>query len=323
MTRVVLIGLKGHQSVCLSEIAKRPDLQLVAVTDDEPDLLKGASKLPGMRPDTLITPNLDEVMALRDVHIALLCEDNASRAAHLMACARRGWHLVSEKPLALSLADLDKVRGAVTDAKVRLTMLLTMRFEAPYRAMKAAIAAGAIGQPLLLSGQKSYRRGKRPAWQRNTATYGGTIPFIGIHPLDMLHYVTGCTYRPNVVARHHNAALPGSGQMEETCVILGETTDGALVDVRLDYLRPEKATSHGDDRIRVAGSTGVIEVLDGKVNLISNTAPASVLATQPAPNLFGQFVDSLDGRATHDISADECYAMTELVLRAWESAKRG
>lgn len=322
MTRVVLLGLKGHQGVCLSEIAQRPDVHLVAVTDDEPALLKGAAKLPGARPDTLITPNLDEVMALRDIDVAILAGDNGSRAAQLLACARRGWHLCSEKPLTLTLADLDKLRAVLAETKVHLTMLLTMRFEPIYRAMRAAILGGAIGTPLLLSGQKSYRRGNRPAWQRDPATYGGTIPFIGIHPLDLLHFVTGCTYGP-LVARHHNAGLPGAGRMEETCVLLGETTTGALVDVRLDYLRPEKATSHGDDRLRVAGSTGVIEVLDGKLSLLTNDAPLKLLPTEPAPNLFGQFLDSLAGRATHDISAEECLSITEVVLRAWESAKRG
>ncbi len=323
MWNVVCIGLKGHQGTCLGEIAKRPDARLVAVYDDEPGNLRGAAKLPGATADTLITPNLDEVMAKRDVNVAILAEDNLSRGRNLIECARRGWHLCAEKPLALSLDELGRVRQAVTEAKVHLTMLLTMRFEAPYRAMRQAIADGLIGQPLNLSGQKSYKRGNRPAWQKDPKTFGATIPYIGVHPIDLLHFVTGCRFR-RVTALAHNAGLPGSGQIDESCAVLLETTDGAVASVRLDYLRPDKAPSHGDDRLRVAGDKGVIEVIDGKVNLITADAAPSVLPTTPPPSLFGQFLDSLaDGGPAHDISADECFQITEVVLRAQEAAKRG
>ncbi|MBI5831684.1 MAG: Gfo/Idh/MocA family oxidoreductase [Armatimonadetes bacterium] len=322
MWNVVCIGLKGHQGVCLSEIAKRPDARLVAVYDDDPAALRGASRLPGASAETLITPNLDEVLARRDVNVAILAEDNASRGHNLIECARRGWHLCAEKPLTLDLAELARVRQAITEAKVSLTMLLTMRFEAPYRAMRQAIADGAVGQPLNLSGQKSYKRGDRPAWQQNPKTFGATIPYIGIHPIDLLHFTTGCRFR-RVAALAHNAGLPGSGRIDESCAVLLETTDGAVASVRLDYLRPDKAPSHGDDRIRVAGSTGVIEVLDGKVNLITAKQAPTVLPTTPPPNLFGQFLDSLAGGPAHDISTDECFMLTEVVLRAQEAAVRG
>jgi predicted dehydrogenase len=329
MTNIALIGLKGHQYLCLEEIAKRsgldgrPDeVRLVAVTDDDAALLKGASKLEGVTAETVITPNLDEVLARRDVQVAIVCDDNLARGHNLIACFRRGWHVCAEKPLAISLAELEQVRAAHAAANVSLTMLLTMRFEAPYRAMREQIAAGAIGTPLQLSAQKSYRRGDRPAWQQHYATYGGTIPYIGVHPVDMLQWLTGCTYR-RVAALHHNAGLPGAGAMEESCALLLETTDGAVAAIRLDYLRPEKAPSHGDDRVRVAGSTGVIEALDGKVSLLSNDAPPRSIPLGPELNLFGQWLDSLAGKGKHDIAAEECFAVSEVCLRAREAAKTG
>ena len=322
MTRIVLLGLKGHQSVCLQEIARREDVRLVAVTDDDPNLLLSAPNLPGVRPDTLITPHQAEVLALPNVDVAIVCGDNGARARDLLACAQRGWHLCAEKPLALDLHDLDKVRAAVAAAKVRLTMLLTMRFEGVYRAARQALAQGVVGKPLQLAAQKSYRRGQRPAWQRQRATYGGTIPFIGIHPVDMLAWLTGCRYR-RVAALAHNAGLPGAGQMEESCALLLETTEGAVVSIRLDYLRPNAAPSHGDDRFRIAGSTGVLEVIDGKLNLITHEQKPSVLPAAEAPNLFGQFLDALAGKGTHDITAEQAFAMTAVCLRAQEAAVSG
>lgn len=317
---IVQIGLKGHQGLCLSEIARRPDASLVAIWDDDPALLAGAAKLPGVNERTVITANLDELLARRDVDVAVLAEDNAARAENAIACARRGWHLCCEKPLATSLAQLDELRRVIDESGVRLTMLLTMRFEPVYRAMREAIRGGAIGRPLNLSAQKSYKLGQRPAWQRDPRRYGGTIPFIGIHPVDMLHYVTGCDYR-RVAATALCAALPGSDTMDESCALLAETTDGAPVSIRLDFLRPQTAPSHGDDRVRVAGSTGVIEVLGGECRLLTGSAPPQVLPLPAtAPDLFGQFLDALGGTAQHDITAAECFRASEIVLRAQQAA---
>ncbi|MBI2297669.1 MAG: Gfo/Idh/MocA family oxidoreductase [Armatimonadetes bacterium] len=320
MTNVVLIGLKGHQGVCLDEIARRPDVRLAAVWDDDTAALQRLRGAKYVDERTLLTPSIDEVMALKDVQVAILCEDNAARPANLIACARRGWQIVAEKPLALSLADLDKARGAVDGAGVRLSMLLTMRFEPPYLKMREAIAAGAVGTPLNLSAQKSYRRGERPAWQQRYATYGGTIPFIGIHALDMLRWLTGCEYT-RVAALQHNAGLPGAGQMEESCGLLLETSGGAITVVRLDYLRPTKAPTHGDDRFRVAGAEGVIEELAGKVTLLSNARDPETLDLPPAGHLFGSFLDELAGQGTHPISAEDCWRMTAVCLRAREAAE--
>lgn len=320
MTNVVLIGLKGHQSVVLTEIARREDVRLAAVWDDDARALEAFRRDPSVDERTLLTPNLDEVYRLDNVQIAVLCDENSARAANLAACAQRGWDIVAEKPLVIRLEDLEPVRRQIAAAGVRLSMLLTMRFEPIYAAMREAIAGGAVGTPLQLAGQKSYRRGNRPAWQRDPARFGGTIPFIGIHPIDLLHWVTGCRYT-RVAALQHNAGLPGAGSIEESCAVLLECEGGAAAAVRLDYLRPSQAPTHGDDRIRVAGSTGVIEAMAGKLTLLSETAPPQELPLPGGPNLFADFLAFRDHGVEPRITAEDCFAMTEVVLKARQAAE--
>ncbi|NUQ01577.1 MAG: Gfo/Idh/MocA family oxidoreductase [Armatimonadetes bacterium] len=322
MTNVVLLGLKGHQGCCLDEIARREDVRLAGVQDDDPTVLEGLRGRSYTDQQTLFTTSPDELLALPQVDVAILCEDNAARPGNLLACAERGWHIMAEKPLALSLEDLGAVREAVERAGVRLSMLLTMRFEPPYLAMRHEVAAGSVGRPLLMSAQKSYRRGIRPAWQRDRATFGGTIPFIGIHALDMLQWQTGCRYR-RVAAAHHNERLPGAGDIEETAIMLLETDAGQMVDIRCDYLRPGKAPTHGDDRFRVAGSDGVIEAIGGEVSLLTAAHEPRVLAQPEGQSIFGSFLDELAGRGRHPITAAECFAITEVALKARQAAETG
>jgi len=322
MINVVQIGLKGHQGTCLSEIAAREDVRLAGAWEESAaavEKLKGAKYCDEK---TVLTPNLDELLALKDIDVAILAEDNGSRAENLIACAHRGWHIVAEKPLTTSLADLDRVEAAVKEAGIRLSMLLTMRFEPPYLAIKGQIAAGAIGRPLQLAAQKSYKRGTRPAWQQNRASFGGTIPFIGIHMLDLLQFVTGCRYS-RVAATQHNEGLPGAGTIEETAAILLETADGQIAQVRLDYLRPGKAPTHGDDRLRVAGSDGVIETIGGQVTLLTADQEPQQVPLGQGGSLFGSFLDELAGQGTHPISAAECFAITRVSLKARQAAEAG
>ncbi len=322
MTNVVQIGLKGHQGACLEVVRERDDVRLAGVWDDDPAVLSAFAKNSLVDARTLVTGDLSELLALPDVQVAVLCEDNRSRPDNLIACAERGWQLMAEKPLAIDLDSLERVRAAVAAAGVRLSMLLTMRFESPYLAMKERIDAGAVGRPVLLSAQKSYRRGNRPAWQQNAATFGGTIPFIGIHAIDLIRWLTGVRFA-RVAARQHNQGLPGAGAIEETVVLLLESADGALADVRLDYLRPAKAPTHGDDRFRVAGSDGVIEAIGGQVTLLTAEAEPEVIAQPERASIFGSFLNELAGGPPHPLSAEDCFRMTEICLKARQAAESG
>ena len=92
--------------------------------------------------------------------------------------------------------------------------------------------------------------------------------------------------------------------------------------VNIDYLRPAKATSHGDDRIRVAGTTGVIEVFMGGVRLIDERGPQE-LPLEPKREIFAEFIDQVQGTATSLISAEDAFLTTKACLLARQSADEG
>ena len=102
------------------------------------------------------------------------------RAEVLVECARRRLPVLAEKPLAMNLEQLEAVRQAVQESGIRLSMLLTMRFESPYRVFRDLVLSGRVGKVCLASAQKSYKLGRRPAWQKDRRTFSGIIPFIGV-----------------------------------------------------------------------------------------------------------------------------------------------
>ncbi len=85
----------------------------------------------------------------------------------------------------------------------RLTSLMNMRCF-PYRAARKAVEDGLVGgEPILLTSQKSYKfGGGRPWFYKDLKTYGGTIPWAGIHSIDYMLTLVGNT--SGVSAWHGN-----------------------------------------------------------------------------------------------------------------------
>ncbi len=55
---------------------------------------------------------------------------------------------------------------------------------------RRAVEVGLVGEPILISSQKSYKYGaERPWFYKGRKTYGGTIPWAGIHALDFMRWV--------------------------------------------------------------------------------------------------------------------------------------
>jgi predicted dehydrogenase len=314
--------MEGHQSVMLRALPSLPEVRLAAVVHPNAEAAARLQRSQPAAEKARHFPDVEAMLKEMKPDVAVLCEPTGDRARNLIACARAGIHVLAEKPLTTTLSDMEAVRAAVTHTGVTLSMLLTMRYDAIYTAMREAIRGGAIGTPLLATAQKSYRRGDRPEWQRKRASFGGTIPFIGIHALDLLRWTSGREFT-RCAALQHNAGLAGSGEMEETASVLLQLDNGGSATARIDYLRPAAAPTHGDDRLRVAGTEGVIEAMGGKLTLITNAQAPREVPTPPTESQFADFLAATRGERTCRVPAEDAFRMTEIVLRARQAAETG
>ena len=199
-------------------------------------------------------------------------------------------------------------------------MLLELRHQPKNVSVRELIQRGAIGEVCQVASQKSYKWGDRPAWYRSRERLGGTIPFIGIHSLDIIRWVTGLDFT-HVAASHGNLGRPELGETEGHASILAQLGDGASVTARLDYLRPAAAPTHGDDRLRIIGTKGLIEVNEGDeaVSLITDEKRERIPFGE-TDNLFVEFAKFLRGGPRPRFSADDCFDITEVMRRSRESA---
>lgn len=322
---VAIAGLKGHQGTITGGIPLVEGARLVAVCDDNPEALAGVAKWPCANPETRTYTDWREMLANEEIHILGEAGVDGERHQIILAAAAKGVHCLCEKPLVNALPDLADVRRAVEESGIHLSMLLTMRFEPAYRIVRKVIAEGGIGEVVQASFQKSYRLGNRPEWQRSSATFSGIIPFIGIHALDCIRWCTGREFT-QVFGYCSNVAHPELRDMEDQGQVLCRLDNGATASARLDYCRPAAAPTHGDDKIRVAGGRGVIEsgAAGTRVTLIDAEKGEMELELPPADeDQFVNFVRSTRGECACEVPAEDCFRMTEVVLKARASARKG
>lgn len=320
--KLALVGLQGHWYEVMEALPSLPAVQLVAVADTNAEALARVPNLPGATPETRTFTDYRELLAQARPEVVVEAGIDSARAEVLLACAERGVDFICEKPMAKTLDELDRVQAAVAKSGVLASMLITMRCQPNYLAMRAAVQEGAIGEVTQGGAQKSYRLGQRPEWQQHRETFSGIIPFVGIHVMDLFRWVSGRDYA-EVMAYASNVAHPEVGDLEDNACVIARLDNGASAAFRLDYCRPAAAPTHGDDRLRVAGHRGVIETIDGKVTLITHEEGPREL---PLPEPFPFFADFLAARAEKRlpfIPFADCTRISEVVLRARQSADTG
>ena len=174
-----------------------------------------------------------------------------------------------------------------------------------------------------MDAQKSYQLGTRPDWMKSRRTFGGTIPYVAIHMLDLMRWISGQEFT-QVAAFHSNVGSPQIGEMENNAALAFKLGTGGSASMRIDYLRPAGAKSHGDDRLRVVGTHGIVECQGERVMLVTeNEASREVSPLPPAKSLFANFLESIYLGQSPVLSATDIFRISEVVLKARESADTG
>ncbi len=312
--RLAILGLEGHIEDILGSLASVPDVELVAVQDPNSLLIDQVR-----RKQSSFREYRDwhEVLDREKLDMVGVCGSNGERAEILMACAQRKLNIVAEKPLAITMADLERVKRAVAENGVRLTMLLTMRFEAQYRALKQIVDAGEIGEVAQMASQKSYKVGDRPEWMLHRSTFGGSIPYIAVHMVDLMRWISGREL-VETASVEGRVGFPQLREMENTTATIFRLDNGGTAALHIDYLRPDTAPTWGDDRLRLAGTHGVVEyqATTGVTLVTDKHPPRRITDLPPGESLFLNFLNSVYNGRTSVLELIDIYRVNEIVLAA-------
>lgn len=300
--KAVLIGLCGHSMQAYEVLKQRADVTVCGIAPGSAHEEMTESFDPSVPFFASYTEMLDTVKP----DLAVVSPVFGLTAPVVIECAARGIDVFSEKPVAGTLEELDRVERAVKESGIRFCAMHYLRYTPAFWEGKRLVEEGAIGEVRLLSAQKSYRFGKRPVWYSNRELFTGIIPWVGIHAIDWIYTFSGKRFLSV------NAQSFGNPEMASSCRF--EMEDGVSAVMTLDYYRPATAPTHGDDRIRCVGTEGILEVRDDKIYLMNGDG-VRVIEPTTAPELLTAFLDGKDA-----IPSEEIFYLTRVALLARKSA---
>jgi predicted dehydrogenase len=227
MTRRLKVGLLGAGIGRLHVGAYRtlPDLFSVAAIAD----IDGAraAALAG-EAGAQAVEGLDQLLAL-NVDIVDICTPSALHFDHACQVMAAGRHAIVEKPVAPSLAEVDRLIDAARASGRKLAPIFQYRFGNGLGRLRHLIATGVAGKPYVATAETHWRRTQayfrdtpwRGTWE---GALGGCLATHAIHAHDLLTLVLG---RPRLVFAR-TATRVNDIEVEDCAVVAMETEGGAL-----------------------------------------------------------------------------------------------
>jgi predicted dehydrogenase len=141
--------------------------------------------------------------------IVAVANENDLRPAVILEALRRGKHVIVDKPMALTVEDVDEIEAAASAGNRRVLMILPFRGNPWYVGARNLVRSGEIGEPVQVYGkmQVPLKANERPPWFLDIRRSGGPILDLAIHTFDMVEWVTGLKIT-SVYAREANISHP-------------------------------------------------------------------------------------------------------------------
>lgn len=324
--KLALIGNSGHYDYYAPVLQDLPEVKVVAVARSQPgESMARFDRAPGVTPETPRYEEYRTMLERESPDIVQLCVQTNQIPSLAEECLRRGVAVMAEKPLARDLATLERLYSVAKEAGVPLAPLHGYRRMDCFALVADLVSGGRIGEPLAGYSQISYKWGKsRGDAFRTRATFPGIVPFIGIHVIDWLLWMLGDVFVA-VQGWECTAAHPDYPGCASQAGFLLRMRNGGVVAVSLDFLRPEGAPTHGDERVRLSGTRGVVESLavDGSVTLIDEEGGPRALQVPRVENWYTTFVRHVQGKGPSFITLEQACRVTEIALKAQRAIDEG
>ncbi len=182
MHKLGIIGYGGmanwhHQSIK----ANFSDLEVVAAYDIDPARLELARKNGLQAFETA-----EEFLASHLFDIVLVATPNNFHCEYVCRALEAGYNVVCEKPVAMSVAELDKMDATAKRTGHLFSVHQNRRWDQDYRIMKEAYDTGLIGKPFTIESRVHGQGGMVHGWREFKVAGGGMVFDWGVHLIDQL-----------------------------------------------------------------------------------------------------------------------------------------
>jgi predicted dehydrogenase len=294
-------GLIGAGDIVRKRVAEAlrgcTGCELAAVSRARADLVEPFAREVGARRwyphwrELTADPGVDAVYVATPVHL---------HAEQTVAAAEAGKHVLCEKPMAMDLAECDRMITACRASGVALGVAYYRRFYPMVARVKQMIDSGAIGTPVFVQMMAFEPFNPQPGDPRSwlidrSQAGGGPMADFGCHRIEVLSHLLGPVRRVTSVV----STIALKRDVEDTAAALLQFERGATAMLAVTH-----AAADRQDTLDLFGTRGSIRIpsLNGGQMIVKVDDVERAESHPPAPNLHlplvEDFVESVrSGRA--------------------------
>jgi UDP-N-acetyl-2-amino-2-deoxyglucuronate dehydrogenase len=244
--------------------------------------------------------NLDEMLAQQqDVDVVSICSPNGLHAEHSIKALKAGFHVLCEKPMAISVHDCGAMIKAAEQANKRLFAIKQNRFNPPVVAVKEAIDNGYLGKIYSIQLNCFWNRNNdyyHNSWKGTKDLDGGTLYTQFSHFIDLVYWMIGDVKR--AYALTSNFAHKDIIEFEDSGVIALEFYNGAIGGINYTVNSFQK---NMEGSLTIFGERGTVKIGGQYLNELEyqNIEGFEIkdLPEGNKPNNYGNYVGSM---SNHD-----------------------
>ena len=330
--RVALLGCGRISKNHFEAIERVKGIRLVAVADT--DLARAQAV--GTERGVPAFASLEALLAAVPSDLVSICTPSGLHPQHGILAANAGRHVLTEKPMGISLAAADELVQACDAAGVQLFVVKQNRLNPAIQLLKRAVDKGRFGRLYMANVTVRWTRPQAyydaESWRGTWEFDGGALMNQASHYVDLLQWLMGPV--ESVMAK--TATQARRIEAEDSGVAIIKFRSGALGVLEVSVLTFPKNL---EGSITLLGETGSVKIGGTAVNKVEHWAFAEyddddklveTAATAP-PSVYGfghvpyyqNVVTALQGRGKADTDGRAGRKSLELILGIYESAKTG
>ena len=244
--------------------------------------------------------NVDEmILSEKQIDVVAICSTNGLHAEHSIKCLKSGFHVICEKPMALSSIDCGEMIRTAEKYNRRLFAIKQNRFNPPVAAVKEIIDNGILGKIYSIQLNCFWNRNNdyySNSWKGTLEMDGGTLFTQFSHFIDLLYWTIGDV--SNVHAYTGNFAHKNVIEFEDTGVVILKFINGAIGSINYTVNSFEK---NMEGSLTIFSENGTIKIGGQYLNELEyqNIKDYKIenLPEGNKPNNYGTYVGSM---SNHD-----------------------
>ena len=174
-------GFMGSRHVAI--IDSFEECECIAACDTDPFRLKGLDK------KIICYEDIDLFLENPSIDVVVIATPNKWHKEHALKAINAGKHVICEKPIALSVDELDEMKEAADRMNVTLTSHHQRRLDQDFQAIKEAYEREMLGNVYLIKSVLYGYNGYTHSWHVYKSEGGGMLYNWGVHLIDQILYM--------------------------------------------------------------------------------------------------------------------------------------